>query len=55
MDIDGLGQAGSLVVGDPLQQPKDGEWMLVDCERGVSCVRWEPGMPIGERVIYTIS
>lgn len=51
-DIEGLGRAGDLVVADRTQQPRDGEWCVVERgTTGASCVRWEPGLPRGARVV----
>jgi len=51
VDIHGLGQEGDVVVADKGQLPSDGDWMLVAHDAGTSCVRWEPGLPRGAKVI----
>lgn len=54
-DIEGLGKAGSLVVADKNKIAKQGEWSVVYHDEGISCVRWDEGMPRGYPALRVVS
>lgn len=53
-DIQGLGDAGNIVLADPTQHAEPGDWSAIIHERGVACLRWHDGLPPGSKITKVV-